>query len=313
MKKLLITFLILICAKLVFAQQPLVCVGEPDGAPDPNALCVWQLQFSNGSVTDNGDGTASVSTGGGSGAPTDADYLVGTANGSLSAEIVVGTSPGGELGNTWASPTIDDSVTVTGWVMGASTATTPAADDNDTSLATTAYVQTEILSLSSEYIILYPGSASITGTMAITADATQGAQIDGSNGGVLLFDATVDEGAAWRFRLPDNWTAHTDLKLMYSMQSGTANEVEWEAAVMCQSAGDSERDDADGFAAIATTVDTVPGTVLFPDTVTITLTDDSCAAGDLMTINVSTDSDDATNDDATGDRRLLGVVYEYAI
>ena len=52
---------------------------------------------------------ATVSAGG---APTDADYLVGTANGSLSAEIVVGTSPGGELGGTWASPTIDDGITV---------------------------------------------------------------------------------------------------------------------------------------------------------------------------------------------------------
>jgi hypothetical protein len=41
------------------------------------------------------------------GAPTGADYLVGTANGSLSGEIVVGTSPGGELGGTWASPTVD--------------------------------------------------------------------------------------------------------------------------------------------------------------------------------------------------------------
>ena len=45
---------------------------------------------------------------GGGGAPTDADYLVGTANGELSAEIVVGTTPGGSLGGTWASPTIDD-------------------------------------------------------------------------------------------------------------------------------------------------------------------------------------------------------------
>lgn len=43
----------------------------------------------------------------GGGAPTDADYLVGTANGTLSAEIVVGTTPGGELGGTWASPTVD--------------------------------------------------------------------------------------------------------------------------------------------------------------------------------------------------------------
>lgn len=55
---------------------------------------------------------------GGSGAPSDADYLVGTANGGLSAEIVVGTSPGGELGGTWGTPTLDDNVTVTGWALG---------------------------------------------------------------------------------------------------------------------------------------------------------------------------------------------------
>jgi len=56
-------------------------------------------------------------------------------------------TPGGELGGTWASPTIDNSITVTGWTMGASAGTTPAENDNDTSLATTAYVQTEISGL----------------------------------------------------------------------------------------------------------------------------------------------------------------------
>jgi hypothetical protein len=43
----------------------------------------------------------------GTGAPTGADYLTGSAQAGLSAEIVVGTSPGGELGGTWASPTVD--------------------------------------------------------------------------------------------------------------------------------------------------------------------------------------------------------------
>jgi hypothetical protein len=42
-----------------------------------------------------------------SGAPATADYLVGTAQAGLSAEIVVGTTPGGELGGTWAAPTVD--------------------------------------------------------------------------------------------------------------------------------------------------------------------------------------------------------------
>jgi len=44
---------------------------------------------------------------GGGGAPTTVDYLVGTADGGLSNEIVVGVTPGGELGGTWASPTVD--------------------------------------------------------------------------------------------------------------------------------------------------------------------------------------------------------------
>lgn len=43
------------------------------------------------------------------GAPDDATYLVTTAHGDLSAEVVVGATPGGELGGTWDSPTVDAS------------------------------------------------------------------------------------------------------------------------------------------------------------------------------------------------------------
>ena len=81
-------------------------VEEADGAP--SVKNVRTIKVTNASLTDNGNHSVSIATGGGGGgAPTDADYLVGTANAGLSAEIVVGATPGGELGGTWASPTVD--------------------------------------------------------------------------------------------------------------------------------------------------------------------------------------------------------------
>jgi len=48
-----------------------------------------------------------ITAGGGTGAPVAAHYLVGEAHADLTEEIVVGATPGGELGGTWASPTVD--------------------------------------------------------------------------------------------------------------------------------------------------------------------------------------------------------------
>jgi len=66
----------------------------------------------------------------GGGAPTGADYLVGTAQGGLSAEIVVGTSPGGELGGTWASPTVDATHSGSAHLALGSTGSTAAAGNH---------------------------------------------------------------------------------------------------------------------------------------------------------------------------------------
>ena len=75
-------------------------------AADPHTGYVREADANWVDLTDTGETTLHSHPGGG-GAPTDADYLVGTAHAGLSAEIVVGTSPGGELGGTWASPTVD--------------------------------------------------------------------------------------------------------------------------------------------------------------------------------------------------------------
>jgi hypothetical protein len=77
-------------------------VQEEDGTPIDTAVTI--IRVPNGGLVDNGAGDVSLVFGG---APTNADYLVGTANAGLSAEIVVGTTPGGELGGTWAAPTVD--------------------------------------------------------------------------------------------------------------------------------------------------------------------------------------------------------------
>ena len=100
------------------------------------------LQIANGTL-DGGDLTSATVTATQLGTDSvSADELNATG---VEAELESTLDIGGEVTSTgMASTVIADSITVTGWVMGASTATTPSADDNDTSLATTAFVQTEL-------------------------------------------------------------------------------------------------------------------------------------------------------------------------
>lgn len=87
---------------------PRFLVSEGGSTATPAAGQVTVYAKADGLLYQKDDaGVETLLAGGAGGAPSTADYLVGTANGSLSAEIVVGTSPGGELGGTWASPTVD--------------------------------------------------------------------------------------------------------------------------------------------------------------------------------------------------------------
>lgn len=255
-------------------------------------------------------------TGGGGGAPTDAEYIVSESNGSLSNEVApsaanqIPNSSSSTAASWTATPTVTD-LTVTTEVYDAT------GWNGDNTVPTKDAVRDKIETISagsgSTALNLPVYSAKITGSFVEDGDATQGAQIDAGDGNWrLLFDATTDEGAVWQFVMPDNYTGSPALKIKYSMTSATANEVEFEGAIMCVTPGDSADIGTASFSSIAVASDTVPATAGYLDAVTITLNDDSCAAGDQAWIYLSTDADDATNDDATGDREVVGVEFDYA-
>ena len=96
-----------LCAGSAFAEGVLtpaagstggsITVQEEDGSPAVSGATT--LKFSNGTVTDNGSGSVSVSVTGG-GAPTGATYITQTADAGLSAVQALGALSTGCLGST---------------------------------------------------------------------------------------------------------------------------------------------------------------------------------------------------------------------
>lgn len=168
-------------------------------------------------------------------------------------------------------------------------------------------------------IILPVQGAKLTGVFVThtpagcsTTASTQGAGIDAGDGNWrLLYDATTDEASIWQFRMPADYSSSPILKIGYSMTSATSLDVEYEGSIMCISDGDSADIGTANFANCVAVTETVPATAGHPSEISITLTDDSCASGDTVFIWLSTDADDATNDDATGDREVVHVMVTY--
>ncbi len=102
-------------------QQGTSGLGVPPGGTTAQVLA---------KVSDD-DYDTDWATGGGGGAPTDATYLTATSNGGLSAEVVVGATPGGELGGTWASPTVDATHSGSAHLALGSSGSTAAAGNHD--------------------------------------------------------------------------------------------------------------------------------------------------------------------------------------
>ena len=128
---------------------------------------------------------------------------------------------------------------------------------------------------------------------------------------VLAYDASTQETAYWTLgRAPVGITTPLKAVITYMMASATSLLIEFEVAVEAVSDGDAtDLDAGTSFDTVnASGSATVPGTAGYIDQVTVTLTNnDSIAAGDYVRLSVSRDSDDVTNDTATGDLYLLAV------
>lgn len=214
------------------------------------------------------------------------------------------------------------------------TASTPSADDNDTSIATTAYVQTELAAYAADTKTLTNTTLSAEGTgnvltipfeahwpVAGCNNATAGPVFDlptsnapaatcdtGTNTqkAYLAFDATTEESFQDHWILPTGFTGAIDVHFRWKA-AATTGAVGW-CAQLIRVPDAATSDPAFPAQAAGNCVsDTAKGTTLQENTATISgVTCTSCAAGDHVYVRISRDADGgAVTDDMTGDAFLL--------
>ena len=125
------------------------------------------------------------------------------------------------------------------------------------------------------------------------------------------FDADTDEILRSRaLQMPVAYAGSGTLKLdvWYIMASAVASDVRIAAAVEAITDGDAvDLDAGESFDSENTATETVPATAGYASKLTITLTNkDSVAAGDWLRIKFWRDADHGSEDDATGDLRMIG-------
>lgn len=215
--------------------------------------------------------------------------------------------------------------------VGAATATTPSANDNDTSVATTAYVQTELTAYASDTVTFTNKTYDAEGTGNVLTiprriwfpaagcnNATAGNIWDlpasnpavaacktGTNTqmGVLDFADGSNLSAQITYALPSTWTGTVDANIKW-LSSGTTGNVVWQLSTIC--VADAETDDP-AFNTASTVTDAAKGTTLQTNDAAITgVTVTGCAAGELMHLKIQRDAGHAS-DTMAATARLIGV------
>lgn len=213
------------------------------------------------------------------------------------------------------------------------TATTAAANDNDTSIATTAYVQTELTAYASDSvtftnktidgegtgnIITLTSEIYVDAASCIGATASNNWDDDGA-GDTAPTAACNDTGTLQRpsadfsgsavnsfirtMRLPSDWTGAVDLTLRYvSTAASPTGNVEWDIQTVCRAAGETW----DGtYNAAQTITDAQTTQNVLNDATQSSVTMTGCSASEDWTLKVSRDG---TNDSSNDIANLLGAM-----
>jgi hypothetical protein len=221
--------------------------------------------------------------------------------------------------------------------LGASaTATTPSANDNDTSVATTAYVQTELTAYASDTITFTNKTFDSWGTGNVLKfkslpQFTSPLRVDGTNCtigatntnvgyGLAIFSNSADEAsnwAEWRIIVPADLDTSVDPRIkiadLIGVDTGARQHTVSMASVASSASGTAPTLINPIDVNMSADVSGAANDVEISATTTLTSWGASLTPGQLLVIRVARDGDQGTQDASTVNSTLIAFELEYGV
>lgn len=238
--------------------------------------------------------------------------FTGTASAFTASNVTTNADLTGEVTSSGNAATIADSITVTGWVMGASAATTPGASDDDTSIATSAFVTSSTTAFTNKTFDTGATGNVLIRTVQIDLDAsrwhlpTTNPATEGETPApfemiTLDFADAADAFASLRLQIPES----------YDNSGTTTMRIEWSAVTItgnaCWCISNATMGDAATTDPALTNTDCnddlVDGTTIFVNRTDIVITSADLVAGAMTAFQLQRDTDGGgcAGDDDLGD------------